>query len=104
MSKDYVRGDRGFDLTFQIFNADGTVADITGSTIKFKVRGLTATILKIDAACTITDGPNGKCKYTVLAADFDTEGDFLAELEVTYSASKIVTAQLEPIQILPDLP
>lgn len=100
----YFRNDKGFDLTFQVFNPDGTVADITGTTQKFKMRLVNASTLKVDGSCTITDGPNGKCKYTIGATDLDTIGDYVAELEVTYSASKIITAALPAIRVLPDLP
>ena len=101
----YVRNDKGFAITFQVKDSSGTVVNITGATVKFKMRLSSATILKVDGTCTITDGPNGKCSYTVAATDFDTTGYYVAELEVTFSGgTQIQTAPLEDVRIIPDLP
>lgn len=101
----YSRGDQGIPLDLTVYNPDGTIADITGATVKFKMRSTIGTTLKVDAVCTIDDGPNGKCSYTLIAADLDTAGSFIAELEVTFSGGNpIQTAPLEPFRIIPDLP
>ncbi len=101
----FTRGDKGFDVNFSVFNQDGTIPDITGATVTFKMRATTGTSLKVDGSCTIDDGPNGKCSYTWIAADLDTAGNYVAELEVTFSgATEIRTAPLGPIKIDPDLP
>jgi hypothetical protein len=99
------RGDMGFDLNFEIDQADGkTPVDISTATVKFKMMRQGSKTNKIDANCTITDGPNGKCKYTVQSTDLDTVGEYAAELEVTFNANKVLTAGLEPIQVAADLP
>jgi hypothetical protein len=99
------RGDKGFDLQFQVLQSDGkTPVDISTATVMFKMALPNATENKIDGNCAITDGPNGKCKYTVRSGDLDTAGSYEAELEVTFAADKILTATLEMIRIELDLP
>jgi hypothetical protein len=95
----------GFDLNFQIVQSDGaTPVDISTATVKFKMALKGGSTNKIDATCTVTDGPNGKCKYTVQAGDLDTAGTYQAELEVTFSSQKRLTASLDPFQVQADLP
>jgi hypothetical protein len=104
MTVSMVRGDWGFDIKFQIFQSNGkTPADITGATVKFKMMREGQSENKIDGACTITDGPNGRCKYTVMESDLDTVGIYTTELEVTF-ADKVLTVRLETIEVVGDLP
>lgn len=101
----YIQGDFGFPINFVIYNPDGTVLNLTGATITFQMRGITATTLKINSACTIVDAINGKCKYTVLTTDFNTAGQYFARLVVTFtSPSSQQTSILEEFSIIPSLP
>jgi len=101
----YVEGDKGFDIAYQILNPDGTPADVSGSTVKFKMRTGAAT-LKVDAAATIVDGPSGKVKYTFVAADLDAAASYVGEWEVSFAGgTKIMTAPIrERIDVVADLP
>jgi hypothetical protein len=95
----------GFDLNFQVLQSDGTTpVDISTATVKFKMMQGGGSSSKIDVTCTITDGPNGKCKYTIQLGDLDTVGLYQAELQVTFSSTKRLTAGLDTIQVQADLP
>jgi len=99
-----VRGDWGFDIKIQIFQSNGkTPANINGASVKFKMMREGQSENKINGACTITDGPNGRCKYRVVESDFDTVGIYTTEAELTF-ANKVLTARLEPIEVVEDLP
>ena len=98
-----VRGDKGFDLEFTVQEADGTVFDLTGATVKFKMALPQNAQLKIDGLCTITDPLDGKCKYTIQDGDLDTSGTYVAELEITIGA-KVITVTDIIVKIVKDLP
>jgi hypothetical protein len=99
------RGDMGFDLLFQLVQSDGkTPVDISTATVVFKMMPGGGSSCKIDKTCTITDGPNGKCKYTIQSGDLDTVGLYQAELQATFSSSKRLTADLDNIEVKADLP
>jgi hypothetical protein len=100
------RGDKGFDLTFQVLQSDGkTPVDISTATVAFKMMPEGGSENKIDEECILVDGgTTGKCKYTVLEGDLDTKGAYDAELEVTFTADKILTAKLGTIEVEEDLP
>jgi hypothetical protein len=95
----------GFDLNFQVVKVDGkTPVDISNATVTFKMVPEGGSASKINAPCVITDGPNGRCKYTVRADDLDIVGAFEAELRVAFTPSKILTAELETIHVERELP
>lgn len=78
------KDDMGFDLNFTVQNSSGSPYDLTGYTIKLKVwRAGSSGNLKVDGSCTIVDAAAGTCKYGVQANDFDTVGNYIAELELT---------------------
>jgi len=100
------KGDYGQTLTFTVVESDGTTAvDLTSSTTLFKMARHRATTNKVSSACTLSDPTNGVCTYTVVSGDTDIAGTYKAELQITYSApAKVLTAQLESIRIIADLP
>ena len=68
------RGSKIVDLT-----AEGA------TTVTFTMRNRYDSAVKIDeAAASIFDGPNGKLRYTWVAADTDTPGVYLADWTVTF--------------------
>jgi len=72
----------GFTQQFTVKQADGSAKDLTGLTVTLKVWD-TSGNLKFSGTCTVTDAANGVCTYTPAASDFDTVGDYKAELELT---------------------
>jgi hypothetical protein len=81
------RGDYGVQYTFYVMKKVAGIQSarsLSGFTVTLKVwaEGTPSTLL-INQPCTVTDGPNGVCTYTSIAGNFDTIGDFKAELELT---------------------
>jgi len=96
-----VQGDVGFDIEFVCKDKNGTVIDLTGGSVKFKM-GHPGDTAKIDAACTLTDEANGECKYTTQDGDLDTCGIYDAELEITLG-SKVLTIRDIKIHVYGDI-
>jgi len=99
-----IRNDKLFDLEFTITDANGNAVNLTDSTVKFKMSAQGADTLKIDAACTITGALAGECKYTVQDGDLDAVEAYDAELEITYTSGKVITAIAPTIKVVSDLP
>lgn len=86
-----VRNDTRPPLEFTI-TQDGAPVDLTGATVKFYMKDATAGTVKISGAlCAIVDAVKGKCRYNWIAADTNTLGTYLGEVEVTFPDLKIQT-------------
>ena len=106
MTIELIQNDKLFNLTFTVKDSDGIVVNLTSvSSIKFKMAKIASTTLKIEGTCTKSE-PNtsGICTYTVQATDLDTVGKYHAEIELTYSDGKVVTAEMDDIEVLKELP
>jgi len=76
--------DYGFDIAFTLFDGTGEVFNPTGYTVTLKVwtYDVPSTLL-LTGVGGITDALNGKVYYTIANGDFDTEGTFIGEIELT---------------------
>lgn len=79
------RGDYGYNLTFTVKDASGTVYNLAGYTITLKVWKPGVPGLIVSGACAIVLASAGTCSYTVARGDFDEIGVYHAELELTAS-------------------
>lgn len=61
--------------------------DLTGTTVKLKMRAESSSALVVDRAAVITDAAAGEVRFDWLAADVDTAGEFNAWWEVTTTAT-----------------
>lgn len=67
-------------LEFTLKNPDGSVRNLTGDTITMEVEAATTRDKAGSFACTIVDGPNGRCDRTVAAGDFSA-GTYFAQIK-----------------------
>lgn len=80
-----VKDDRKPYVPCTLKDKDGKPIDISEYTIKFKMRAVGATTLKVDGTCDKTDAEAGECEYRWKAGDLDTPGNYTAEFEFTDS-------------------
>lgn len=100
------RNDLVPELNVALKDKEGAVVNLTGASVQFHMRAAGASTLKVDAAATLVTAASGTCKYTWVAANTDTAGDFEGEFEVTYSGGNIETFPTDGyirIRVLPDL-
>lgn len=71
----------------EIITIAGVVKDLTGCTVKAKMRAVGSSTLKVDTAATVVSAPAGSVRYDWQAADVDTAGTFLYWWEVTTTAT-----------------
>ena len=64
---------------------DGSLAQLTGASVRFIARHQGTDIVKIDGVATITDIPTAAVEYDITADDSDTAGNFDVEWEVTFA-------------------
>lgn len=101
------RNDYGYDIEFTITDSDGEPVDLTGNSgVLLKARLYLepdTQPLSVNAAMIVTSAQDGEVKYTVEEGDFDTEGIYKAEVEVTYVDGKVITYGDIVISIKKDL-
>ena len=102
MVKTYVRGDYGYALSFTARDSNNEAVDLSASTIRFKARLKGSFVAKANNTCAIISAASGTCSCNVEATDFDTSGDYNAELEITWSTS-VRTAVVEDIRVVDDI-
>lgn len=93
-------------ISAQLVDADGTVPDITGATVKFIMRLTSGGAAKVDASATIVTAATANVKYGWIGADTDTVGDYEGEFEVTLATGGIQTypnSKYIPIKVMDDI-
>ena len=66
-------------------DANRNVVNITGATVRFYMRQIGASQVKVDAPVNIVSALDGTVVYNWIADDTDTVGSYQCEFEVTYS-------------------
>ena len=69
-------GNYGHYLTFTVQDADGNAFNLTGYTVKFKIRKRGSASTYKSFTCTVTDAANGVAKYQVQSGDFDSADQY----------------------------
>jgi len=97
-----VRGDRNFYLEFTILDADGNVVNLTNATPKLKWKNYSdGSVNSITGE--VVNATEGTCRFLVQDEFVGVTGEFKAEIEITYSDGKIITAPNLCIKVIPDL-
>jgi len=65
--------------------------DVTGATVKVRLRELGGTTVKSTLTCTVTNGTGGKVVTDFPTGTLDTAGTFEGEIEITFSTGGIQT-------------
>ncbi|NCG05921.1 MAG: BppU family phage baseplate upper protein [Gammaproteobacteria bacterium] len=65
--------------------------DITGATVRMRIRELGSTTVKSTLTCTITSNTGGTVHTNFPAGTLDTAGTFEAEVEITFASGGIQT-------------
>ena len=99
-----VQGDANFYLEFTIYDADGTVQDISSSTptIKFQLYGGSTIALEVDGDL-VGGGTTGQCQFEMGTISLDA-GDYFAEIEINYDSGIILTVPDITVLITGQLP
>lgn len=72
-------------------DGDGDPIDLTGATVKFLMRPIGGTTLKINDSAVIVTALSGLVQYEWEVGDTDTVGSYQAEFEVTYTGGDVET-------------
>lgn len=99
----HFKGNRSPSVTDTI-KVDDVAFDLTGSTVKFRMRLETSSTLKVDAAATVVNPSAGTVRYDWVAADVDTVGDYVGWWQVTLPSTKTQDTLEFPISIVDHLP
>ena len=88
------KDDYGYRLTFTIQDSAGDAYDIDGYTVTLKVwkQGIPGTKI-LEEACTELVAASGTCYYVVQDEDFETAGNYAAELELTVGSTIVESTE-----------
>ncbi len=87
-------GDLGRAFTGTV-TLNGAAVNLTGKSVKIRLRFKGAATLKVDAVATITDAPNGRISYSPIAGDLDTAGTLYGAIVVDQGLSTQISAPTE---------
>ena len=80
-----------FLLKLRANSATWAPIDVTGASVKLRLRELGSTTVKSTLACTVTSGTGGTVATDFPTGTLDTAGTFEGEIEITFSAGGIQT-------------
>jgi hypothetical protein len=84
-------GDTARPIECTLAYGDGTVPDLTGATVRFRMTPAGSTTPDVDALATVVDGPTAHVRYGWSAPDVDARGTFRAAWQVTFLDGKQAT-------------
>jgi len=100
-----VRNDANYVLQFYIKDQDGNAVNLTDvSSLTLKIQKYGTSTLHASISGSVVNATEGICQFTVQDEFTAVTGDFKAEVEITYSSGKTITAPEIYIKVIPDLP
>lgn len=81
------QGDTNPNILVQLQEDDGTVKDLTGDTVQFRMREAGGDAWDVESTATLTDSANGEIEYNWSSGDTDTAGYFNAQFRVDYGST-----------------
>lgn len=100
-----IRNDKNYYLTLEVREADGSLVNLTGSTVLFKLQKYgSSTLLMEKEGSVVSPGSLGLCQVYIASELVSKDGEFIAELEITWPSGKVLTAPEINVKILKDLP
>lgn len=92
ISEPYVIGEKPSPLEYQFLDSNGSPLVITGFTAKFNYKENDGAA--VTAAATISDGPNGKARYTFTGTEFATAGHYRAAFIVGNGTNRYESVEI----------
>jgi len=80
-------------VTDTITNPDGSAKNLTGATVRFRMRPAHASNLVVDSAATVVSAPAGTVSYQMLVGDTATAGRYAAWWQVTIGGVPVDTGE-----------
>jgi len=99
-----VRNDTDFFIEFIIKDSEGTVVDLTNATVIFKMQSFEGGSLVANISGEVIDETNGICRFQITDELSDITGEYVAEIQITYSGGRIITAPDISVKVIADLP
>lgn len=94
------RGDVFPKIRATLKDSTGAAIALAGTTVTFRMRGVNAAAVKVEAAATIIDADAGRVEYAWTGTDTDTSGLFNAEWSISFSGSAETVPNNGYVQIL----
>lgn len=80
----FVQGDQAPSITGNLTHADGTVFNLTDTTVRFQMRLSIDRRWSVNASATIVDAATGRVRYDWQPGDLDEAGDYSARWLITF--------------------
>lgn len=90
-------GDSAPDITITVTRDDGSIVDLTGCTVKFRILDPKTGLRTNDSnnTCSLTYPLQGICVYTRVAGDLPDQGVYTANLQITHINGKVETSEVQ---------
>lgn len=99
-----VQSDSLYNLNFTLQNNAGVAINLSGATLALKVQKQEEAAIKFTGAMVIDVAASGTCHYIVQPTDFDEEGQYYAEIVITFASTEVLTFPNILIIAAPKLP
>lgn len=101
-----IRNDKNFVLEFTIYTADGDLVDLTNvSEILLKFQAYEdGTVTSITGTVVGSSPLLGQAQFLIGSQFVGITGEFKAEIQITYTSGRVLTAPNIYIKVIADLP